>query len=254
MTKTLKIKDLCVEVEGKRLLNHVNLTIPAGEVHALLGPNGCGKTTLMMTIMGYSQYQVVHGHIFLHGKEITALGITERARLGIGLAHQRPPTIAGVTLQRLLDYFAARSQSADRQRDALVQDFQMQLFLARAINAQLSGGEIKRSELFQLLTMAPTFAMLDEPDSGIDLESLALVGCMVNRLLTAESSQREKKAALIITHTGHILDAVAADQAHIMLQGSIAYSGEPQVILAAIRRYGFEGCVEQLRSGVRTLT
>jgi Fe-S cluster assembly ATP-binding protein len=210
------------KLRGKRLLNQVNLTIPDGEVHALLGPNGCGKTTLMMTIMGYTQYQVVHGHIFFHGREVTALGITERAGLGIGLAHQRPPTITGVTLQRLLDHFATRDQSTDRARDALVQDFQMQPFLERAINAQLSGGEIKRSELFQLLTMAPTFAMLDEPDSGIDLESLALVGGMVNTLLTAESSQQEKKAALIITHTGHILDAVAVDQAHIMLQGRIA--------------------------------
>lgn len=250
MINALEIRDLYVNVEGKTLLNAVNLLVPDGETHALLGPNGCGKTSLMMTIMGYAQYQVTHGAILLYGQEITGLGITERARLGISLAHQRPPTIAGVTLQRLLDYLLLRTRVETGQWAGLVQEFGMTPFLGRAINAALSGGEIKRSELVQMLAMRPTFAMLDEPDSGIDLESLALVGRMVNTLLTTEpATPAMHRSALIITHTGHILHDVAVNCAHIMLNGHIACSGAPQMILDAVRQHGFEGCVQQCGQG-----
>ena len=203
MTNILEVKDLCVEIDGRKLLHGINLTIPEGEVHALLGPNGCGKTTLVMTIIGYSEYKVTRGQILFNGEDITGLGITERARLGIGISQQRPPTIAGVKLRQILDYVVTNAPQRAQEIDDLARAFQMEPFLERAVNAGLSGGEIKRSELLQLLVTRPRFAMMDEPDSGVDLEALSLVGNMVNALLSEEPDRPAKRrAGLIITHTG----------------------------------------------------
>jgi Fe-S cluster assembly ATP-binding protein len=251
MSTILELTDLSVAVEGRQLLHQLNLTISSGEVHALLGPNGCGKTTLLMTMMGYPQYQVTSGQILFEGIDITGLNITQRARLGLGLAQQRPPTIAGVHLQHLVDYVVQKNWPQPQQIEALLGAFRMQPFLNRDINAALSGGEIKRSELFQLLMTQPKLALLDEPDSGIDLETLPTVGQMVNILLTKNSvCPARRSAALLITHTGHILDYVQADKAHIMLEGRLECAGHPSLMLAEIRRSGYEGCVhcmQQLR-------
>ena len=161
MSNILEIKELCVAVDGKELLHQVNLIVPAGEVHALLGPNGCGKTTLIMTIMGYPQYQVTGGQIFCNGTNILDLDITQRAKLGIGLAQQRPPTMTGVKLQHLIDYVLEKNSSNPEEMNELIKSFRMEQFAGRNINAALSGGEIKRSELFQLLEVRveypPTF-------------------------------------------------------------------------------------------------
>jgi len=171
MTNILEVKDLCVEVDGQKLLHGIDLTIPDGEIHALLGPNGCGKTTLMMVVMGYPEYRVIQGQILFNGEDITELDITERARLGIGISQQRPPTIAGVKLQQVLDFIIAQAPKRVDEIDGLVRAVHMERFLDRDVNADLSGGEIKRSELLQLLVTQPRFAMLDEPDSGVDLEA-----------------------------------------------------------------------------------
>jgi Fe-S cluster assembly ATP-binding protein len=244
MTSVLEVKHLCVEVDGRELLHDLDLTIPDGEVHALLGPNGSGKTTLVMAIIGYPEYRVTGGRILFDGKDITELDITERARLGIGVSQQRPPTIAGVKLQQILDYVIANAPQRAREVEELARTFKLERFLDRNVNAGLSGGEIKRSELFQLLVTRPRFAMMDEPDSGVDLEALALVGNMVNALLTEEPARPAKrKAGLIITHTGHILDYVHADKAHIMLDGRIGCSGNPRILLDKIRKHGYEECI-----------
>ena len=244
MTSILEVKDLCVDADGQILLHDLDLTIPDGEVHALLGPNGSGKTTLMMTIIGYPEYKVTRGHILFNGEDITGLGVTERVKLGIGVSQQRPPTVAGVRLREILDYVVTNAPQRAQEIDDLARAFQMEPFLERAVNAGLSGGEIKRSELFQLLVTHPRFAMMDEPDSGIDLEALALVGDMVNALLSAEPARLAKRrAGLIITHTGHILDYVHADKAHIMLDGRIGCSGNPHILLDKIRKYGYEECI-----------
>ena len=244
MTNILEIRHLCVEIDRQMLLHDLDLTIPEGEVHALLGPNGCGKTTLVMAIMGYPEYKVTKGQILFDGEDITGLGVTERARLGIGISQQRPPTIAGVRLQQVLDYIIAQAPKRVEEIDGLARAVQMERFLNREVNAGLSGGEIKRSELLQLLVTQPRFAMMDEPDSGIDLEALALVGNMVNALLTEEPDRPAKRrAGLIITHTGHILDYVHADKAHIMLDGRIGCSGNPRILLDKIHEHGYEECI-----------
>ncbi|MCA9741342.1 ABC transporter ATP-binding protein [candidate division KSB1 bacterium] len=244
MKDLLEIKNLCVEVDGKELLHDINLAIPEGEIHTLLGPNGSGKTTLIMTVMGFTRYQVTRGRIFYDGQDITDLDLTARARLGIGVMQQRPPTIAGVKLHQVLAYLAAGDLQRNQKVQELLNQSQMSLIIDRDLNAGLSGGEIKRSELLQLLAHEPKFAMMDEPDSGVDLESLALIGKMINKLFAIESACTVKrKAGLIITHTGYILDNIDADKAHIMLAGRISCSGNPHLVLEIIKKHGYEGCV-----------
>ncbi len=245
MTNILEIKNLYVEVDGQELLHDVSLTIPDGEVHALLGPNGSGKTTLMMVLIGYPGYEIARGQALFDGQDITKLDITERARLGIGVSQQRPPTIAGVKLRQILDFIVANAPQRAQEIDEMVRTFQMQPFLERDVNAGFSGGEIKRSELFQLLATRPRFVMMDEPDSGVDLEAMGIVGHMANGLFARNHAIRptERRAGLIITHTGHILDYVHADKAHVMLYGYIGCSGNPRIILDQIREYGYQECV-----------
>ncbi len=245
MTNVLEVENLCVEVDGQMLLHDLDLTIPDGEVHALLGPNGSGKTTLMMTIIGYPEYRVTQGRILFDGQDVAELDITERARLGIGVSQQRPPTIAGVKLRQIVDFVVANAPQRAREIDELARAFQMRPFLERDVNAGLSGGEIKRSELFQLLAIHPRFVMMDEPDSGVDLEAMSLIGEMTNELLARNHATRpkERRAGLIITHTGNILDHVHADRAHVMIEGCIGCSGNPHILLDQIRKCGYEECV-----------
>jgi Fe-S cluster assembly ATP-binding protein len=244
VTSLLEVIDLCIEVEGQEILHDVNLTIPEGEVHALLGPNGSGKTSLMMAIMGFPDYEVYRGQILFDGEDITELGLTERARLGLGVAQQRPPTITGVKLGQILNYVATDVPQWDAEVKALVKAAQMEQFLDRDVNAGLSGGEIKRSELLQLLATRPRFAMMDEPGSGVDLEALELVGDLINTLFSRDAVHPAKRrAGLVITHTGHILNYVHADKAHVMLGGRIGCLGNPRIIFDHIRESGYEECV-----------
>ena len=247
MTGLLEIGDLCVEVEGQEILHNVNLAIPTGEVHALFGPNGSGKTTLMMTVIGYPEYRVTRGRILFDGQDLAQLDITERARLGIGVSQQRPPTIAGVKLRQILDHVAANANAPQRTEEinGLARAFHTEPFLERDVNAGLSGGEIKRTELFQLLVTRPGFVLMDEPDSGVDLEAMNVIGEMTNELLARNHATRpkERRAGLIITHTGNILDHVYADKAHVMVEGCIGCSGNPQILLDQIREYGYEKCI-----------
>ncbi len=240
----LEIHDLHVEVGGKELLHGINLAIPEGQVHALMGPNGSGKTSLMMTIMGFSAYKVTRGQILFDGQDITGLNVTERARLGIAIAQQRPPTIVGVKLRAVLDYIVAHDSVSAEEIADLARQARVEEFLDRDINAGLSGGEIKRAELVQLLATCPRFSMMDEPESGVDLDSLALVGSLVNRLFIRDSCRPvRRRSGLIVTHTGHILKYVEADRAHIMLDGRIACSGNPHLMLQTIAEQGYAACV-----------
>jgi len=250
MSNLLEISGLCVQVDGNDVLRNLDLAIPEGEVHALMGPNGSGKTTLLMTIMGYPQFRVTRGQILFDGKDITEMDITERARLGIGIAQQRPPTIAGVKLRQLLDYNVSHDPARADQVAEVIEMAHMEPFLVRDLNAGLSGGEIKRSELLQLLFRPPRFIMLDEPDSGVDLEALSVVGKMINILFTRDPHHPSKRrTGLIITHTGHILDHVNADKGHVMLDGSLACPGNPTLLLQTACESGYEACIHCVLRG-----
>ncbi|MBN2554778.1 MAG: ABC transporter ATP-binding protein [Anaerolineales bacterium] len=244
----LEIRDLCVQVHGEEILHHVDLTIPHGEVHALLGPNGSGKTSLMMTIMGFSNYVVTQGRIKYQGVDITESSISERARMGIGVSQQRPPTIPGVTLRQILDFEISQADDRAVMAEDWISQARVEGFLDRFVNAGLSGGEIKRSELLQMLLGDVQLAMLDEPDSGVDLEALDIAGSLVNAILTEDPAHpARRKTGLIITHTGQILDYVQADKAHILIDGRMVGCGNPHLIIDTVSQHGYSACGQCLQ-------
>ena len=246
----LKIENLAVSVAGKPILHDVNLEIKPGQVHALFGPNGTGKSTLIGAIMGFPRFQITAGKIWFKGVDVTTVPIYERARAGIGVMIQRPPTVRGLTVRQMVGICSRQHADAD----ALAARLNMSDFLERNVNEGFSGGEIKRSELLQLMAQQPDLLLLDEPESGVDIENIALVGEAVNRILsrghaeTQEASVRKQRAGrtqsgLIITHTGHILQYVPADIAHVMYQGTLSCSGNAQEMLQCIQHKGYEECI-----------
>lgn len=239
----LELQDLAVTVEGREILNGIDLKIRSGETHVLFGPNGSGKTTLLMALMGFPRYRVTRGRIIFGGRDITTLSPDERARLGMGIMFQRPPTVRGVSLQQMVNICSRDDLDAG----ALAGEMNLDAFMDRDVNYGFSGGEIKRSELLQLQAQGPDLVLLDEPESGVDMENLQLVGKAIRRLLQKERVRRRSKSGLIITHTGYILDYVEADHGHVLCEGSIVCSGNPREQLEGIRRYGFEECAKCTR-------
>jgi Fe-S cluster assembly ATP-binding protein len=248
-----ELQDLRVSVGEKEILKGVNLKIEKGEIHAIFGPNGSGKTTLLNAIMGFGGYQV-NGKILFRGKDISRLPVNERANMGIGMSFQRPPAIRGVKLRNLI------LNSARRNGDSLLKyarRLNLLDFLEREINVGFSGGEIKRAELLQLLLQDPEIVFLDEPESGVDLENIALIGEYTNHLLgrkpkpgqekTMKELHRERKSGLVITHTGHILEYLDVDIGHVLMQGQIACQANPREMLHTIRDCGFEECYRCFR-------
>ncbi len=239
----LEIRDLEVEVNGKKLLKNINLTIKKGEVHALFGPNGTGKTSLLNTIMGLSGYKITRGEIMFKGVKINDLSVDERARLGIGMLFQKPPVVKGVKMRQMVK-LASGNHLRDSDIEVLAKEVQMNEFLSRDVNLGFSGGEIKRAEVLQLLAQSPDLALLDEPESGVDIENISILGYALNRLLQKDLPITERKrSALIITHTGHILRYVIADVGHIMLDGKIVCTGNSEEILQDIKKFGYKECV-----------
>ncbi len=241
----LKIEDLTVEVNGKNLLHDVNLEVKKGYTNVLFGPNGAGKSALMRTIMGFSEYRVVKGRILFNGEDITGLSVDERARLGLGIMMQRPPDMSGIKLRDLVKVLS----KGQRDPEALAENLDMKRFLDRDVNVGFSGGEIKRSELLQLAVQSPSLYLLDEPESGVDLVSIEQVGMTIKGLLEEGldcpgESCKKGKSALIITHTGQILDYVKADRGFILCNGTIMCSGNPLKMLEEIKSRGYEECIK----------
>jgi Fe-S cluster assembly ATP-binding protein len=249
-TKMLMIQDLRVEVEGREILHHVDLDINQGETHVLFGPNGSGKTTLLMAAMGFPSYQITEGKIILKGQDITHMPLNERPNLGIGLSFQRPPTIKGVKMRQMLEICG----KGEKDVESIAKHLDFAKFLDRDLNDGFSGGEIKRSELLQLMAQNPDLLLLDEPESGVDLENIALIGKVIEKLLQRdiefnkgkshkELKRERKKAGLIITHTGYILDYLDADIGHVLMGGQLACSGNPREILRTIKEQGYNECI-----------
>jgi len=248
----LLIEDLQVKLGEREVLRHIDLQINPGETHILFGPNGSGKTSLLMTIMGYPQYRVTAGRITFKGVDITNLPINERARLGIGMSYQRPPTVNGLKTRQMVQ-ICAGGRDVDVTGMAARMNFTD--FLERDINAGFSGGEIKRSELVQLMAQQPDLLLFDEPESGVDLENIALIGHTISRLLQRDfhtdpnKSQLQRKKertrmGLIITHTGFILDYVTADKGQVLFNGVLSCSNNPTDIFNSIKVMGYEECVK----------
>ena len=246
----LEIEQLHVTIEGKEILHDINISIGTGETHVLFGPNGSGKTTLLMAIMGFPKYRVTKGKIIFEGQDITQAPLDERARLGIGMSFQRPPVVRGVKTRDMV-YAALRDKGDKETIDTLASKTNLTEFLDREINYGFSGGEIKRSELMQLLAQRPHLTLLDEPESGVDLENIALIGELINELLEKDCPIRMRSCTgLIITHTGHILDFVNARTGYIMLNGRLGCVGDPHEILATVKEKGYQECAKCLLRGV----
>lgn len=242
----LSIEHLSVEVDGKRILNDVNMAINEGETHALFGPNGSGKSSLLFTIAGVPRYNVTAGKIIYKNKDITDAPMDERSKLGIGILFQHPPVIRGVKLRDMvrISLESRGRKVTDAEIDQLAVKLNLDTFLDRDVNLGFSGGEIKRSELLQLLGQRPDFVMLDEPDSGVDLVNIGLVGRTINELLEKEKKTIERtKSGLIITHFGNILDFVKADKAYVMMKGHVLCQGNPVELLEDIRKNGYGECM-----------
>lgn len=231
----LDIRNLYVKVKGKTILKKVNLKIKEGEIHALLGPNASGKSTLAYAIMGFPGYEVVEGNIWFKGIDITRLPIEERAKLGIALAFQNPPAIKNVKLSLLLKRISKEKIVFN------VKDFPLSLnFLEREVNVGFSGGEKKISEILQIICMKPSFVILDEIDSGLDIINL-------NKLmkLIQEKLINNGVSVLAITHRGDILQFLDPDEAHVMLNGEIICSSKDwRKPWETILRCGYEKCKE----------
>jgi Fe-S cluster assembly ATP-binding protein len=239
----LEVRDLSVSAGERPVLRRVSLAILPGEVHVLLGPNGGGKTTLLMAVMGMPGYRVTEGRVLFRGEDITGVSVDERARRGIALSFQRPPAVRGVTARTLIDHILARRGLEPSALDELANSIRSETLLDRDLNVGLSGGEVKRSELLQLLALEPALALFDEPESGVDLDSIALVGAGMRRLLGRGGGAQAGKAALIVTHTGHILHEVPADHGHVLVRGEIVCRGEPRALFEDVRVHGYEACL-----------
>ena len=238
----LEIRQLTVRVDDREILHDINLNIKPGETHVLFGPNGSGKSTLLMTIMGFPKYKIIKGKIIFKGEDITKFPLDERARLGIGMSFQRPPVVRGVKTRDMIGA-CLKEQVNEERINQLAVKADLGDFLDREINYGFSGGEIKRSEMMQLLAQRPELALLDEPESGVDLVNIALIGQLINEILDKDCPIRIRKCAgLIITHTGHILDYVNGRTGYVMLDGRIICDGDPHEILKTIKEKGYEEC------------
>ena len=231
----LKIKDLSVTVQGKKVLSNINLEIKKGEKLALLGPNGSGKSSLIMSILGFSDYKIMQGDIIFNGKRINDLTIDERSRLGIGAMLQRPPTIRGIKLKQMIELIKHKDFDIDKESEEL----NLKEFLDRDINLGFSGGELKRSELLQLFANPPQLSLFDEPESGVDLENIALVGSIMNKII----NNNKNNATLIITHTGFIFDYVNPDKGCVLVGGRLHCLCNPKQIIETIRKHGYQWCI-----------
>ena len=225
MTSALSIRDLRVRLGELEILKGVELQVPFGEVHALMGPNGSGKSTLAHALMGKPGYEV-EGRAQVGGVEIIGLPVDERARAGLFQGFQYPVEIPGVALSELVDEMAAAERDEDGLRgraEAAGAELGIEPFLDRAVNVGLSGGEKKRSEMFQLAVAEPTVAILDEIDSGLDIDAVQEVAALV------EALRSPSLGILIITHYSRILRYIDVDRVHVMISGAIVESGGAEV-------------------------
>ncbi|KGP72532.1 Fe-S cluster assembly ATPase SufC [Pontibacillus yanchengensis] len=230
---TLEITDLHVEIEGKEILKGVNLTLTGGEFHAVMGPNGTGKSTLASAIMGHPKYEITSGSITLDGEDVLEMEVDERAKAGLFLAMQYPSEISGVTTSDFLrSSINSKREEGDeinlmkfiKEMDESMDYLDIDKNMAqRYLNEGFSGGEKKRNEILQLMMLKPEIGILDEIDSGLDIDALKVVAKGINKM------RDEQFGCLIITHYQRLLNYITPDKVHVMMQGRIVKSGGPEL-------------------------
>lgn len=234
----LEITDLHVSVEKKEIIKGMNLNVGKGEVHVIFGPNGSGKSTLLNAILKLPGYSIDSGEIRVKSKNTQYMSTDEIANMGIGMSFQHPPKIKGVTLRNFL-HAINRTEDIEDEIRAL----SMENFLERELNVGFSGGELKRAEVLKLYAQAPDLLLIDEPESGVDIENIAIISKAINKILQKETPMKlRERSAIIITHTGHILNYIDADVGHVFMDGRIVCTGNPKSIMEDIKNLGFSGC------------
>ena len=245
-TPLFTIEDLHVSIDGKEILKGVNLTVNRGEVHALMGPNGSGKSTLANALMGHPRYQVTQGRVLLNGEDVLPLSADQRARRGMFLAFQYPLEIPGVKVR----HFLRMAVKATKAQELSVTEFRKQLFdkmamlemdrsfAERYLNEGFSGGEKKRNEILQLAMLEPTMAVLDETDSGLDIDALRIVAGGINKLAGPD------RGMLLITHYQRILSYVEPQFVHVLFDGRVVRSGGKELALE-LEAKGYDWIAEE---------
>lgn len=246
---TLEVKNLHVTIDGKKILKGVNLTLKTGEIHAIMGPNGTGKSTLSEAIMGNPAYEVTEGEVLLDGQNLLELPVDERARAGLFLAMQYPAEIPGVTNAEFIRGAINARRSEDnpisirkflKKLDENMDFLDMSKEMAdRYLNEGFSGGEKKRNEILQLMMIEPKFAILDEIDSGLDIDALKVVSKGVNKM------RGPKFGSLIITHYQRLLNYIIPDVVHVMMDGRIVAQGGPE-LAKRLEDEGYAGLRDEL--------
>jgi Fe-S cluster assembly ATP-binding protein len=233
----LQVKNLHASINDKEILKGINLEIKAGEVHAIMGPNGSGKSTLSAVIAGKEEYEVTEGSVILNGEDLADLAPEERAHKGVFLSFQYPVEIPGVTVTNFIKTAINETRKAKGQEELPAKDMLKLIrekadlleidrkFLSRSLNEGFSGGEKKRNEIFQMAMLEPKLAILDETDSGLDIDALKVVANGVNKLKSSEN------AVLVITHYQRLLDYIVPDFVHVLYNGKIVKSGGKELAL-----------------------
>ena len=248
----LSIKNLCASVGEKQILRGINLEVKAGEVHAIMGPNGSGKSTLASVLAGNDKFTVTSGEVCFEGEDLLALPIEERARKGLFLGFQYPVEIPGVSMANFMKIAVNEQRKAQglepltaaeylklmREKSAIVElDAKL---TSRAVNEGFSGGEKKKNEIFQMAMLNPKLAILDETDSGLDIDALRIVATGVTRL------KREDNATVVITHYQRLLDYIVPDYVHVLYKGRIIYTGDKSLALK-LEKEGYDWLINDYK-------
>ncbi|MFB5760542.1 Fe-S cluster assembly ATPase SufC [Paenibacillus medicaginis] len=249
MTVSLRIHQLKAAVEGKEILKGLSLAVNGGEIHVVMGPNGTGKSTLASALMGHPKYEVTEGVVTLNGEDLLEMDVDERARAGLFLAMQYPSEIAGVTnadfMRSAINARREEGQEISLMKFVWMMEASMQTlemnpeFMHRYLNEGFSGGEKKRNEILQMMMLQPSMVILDEIDSGLDIDALRIVAEGVNALRSAD------RGFLIITHYQRLLNYIKPDFVHVMMQGTIVKSGGPE-LAERLEADGYEWIKEEL--------